>query len=83
MPFFAHRLLVAILDLYTLAVIVRLLFSWAPPQARANKFYEFLFLITEPALKPFRKLIPPVSGFDFSPIVLLVLLSFVRRVLWW
>jgi YggT family protein len=34
--------------------------------------------LTEPALRPIRRFIPPIGGMDISPIVLLLLLSFVQ-----
>jgi YggT family protein len=38
-------------------------------------------LVIEPLLKPIRKLIPPAGGFDFSPMVLLILLQVLGRLL--
>jgi YggT family protein len=37
--------------------------------------------IVEPMLSPIRRLIPPVGGFDFSPVVLVVLIKLVERIL--
>ena len=37
--------------------------------------------VVEPMLLPFRQLIPPVGGIDFSPIVLLLLVKLVGTVL--
>jgi len=38
----------------------------------------FLYRITEPALRPIRRIIPPLGGFDLSPIALIILLYFLR-----
>lgn len=38
-------------------------------------------LIIEPLLKPIRKVIPPAGGFDFSPMILLILLQVLGRLL--
>jgi YggT family protein len=38
-------------------------------------------MLTEPALAPIRKLIPPAGGLDFSPMILLILLRIVRGML--
>ncbi len=73
--------LVAVLDLYTIVLIVRIVFSWLPPRSRQGVFYEFLFAITEPVMRPFRRLLPPISGIDFSPIVLIVLLGILKRLI--
>lgn len=42
---------------------------------------DFLYRITEPLLRPIRNLIPAVSGMDLSPMVLILLVFFVRNLL--
>jgi len=43
-----------------------------------NQIAGFLDAITRPLLEPFRRIIPPLGGIDVSPIVVLLLLQFVR-----
>jgi YggT family protein len=38
----------------------------------------FLYRMTEPVLRQVRRVIPPIGGFDLSPMVLIILLYFVR-----
>ncbi len=38
-------------------------------------------LVIEPLLNPIRRLIPQTAGFDFSPMILLILLQVVGRLL--
>lgn len=38
--------------------------------------------IVEPALKPFRKILPDLGGIDISPILLILLLDFAKRALY-
>jgi YggT family protein len=42
---------------------------------------EFLYRITEPALRPIRNLLPNLGGIDISPVILILLLLFVQRLL--
>ena len=42
---------------------------------------DFLFSITEPALRPIRNLLPNLGGVDISPIILILLLLFISRLL--
>lgn len=71
---FLRRLLIAVLEVYSLVLVVRIVFTWLSPRHRRNEFYRFLQAFTDPALKPFRGLIPPIKGIDFSPILLFILL---------
>ncbi len=41
----------------------------------------FLYRITEPALRPLRRLIPPLGGIDLSPMILIIALYFIRDVI--
>jgi YggT family protein len=43
---------------------------------------DFLYRVTEPALRPIRRIIPTLGGIDVSPIVLILLLWFVQQELW-
>jgi YggT family protein len=36
---------------------------------------RFLWDVTEPLLAPVRRLLPPMSGMDFSPLVVIILLQ--------
>jgi YggT family protein len=66
--------------LYTLAFIARALLSWM----RISYYHpvvRFLIRITEPVLAPLRRYIPPVGGLDFTPMVALIILGFVRELL--
>ena len=73
-------LLVQLIDLYSLIVLVSVVMSWIrlPPTNPVNQLVEAL---TEPALTPIRRVLPPTSGLDFSPMVLLVGLQLLRGLL--
>jgi YggT family protein len=49
-----------------------------------NQVYDLLNVVhnlTEPVLGPIRRLIPPLIGLDFSPIIALILLDLVQQVI--
>ena len=41
----------------------------------------FLYRLTEPLLRPIRRVLPLIAGVDLSPLVLILLLMFVRNLL--
>lgn len=72
-------LTVALLDLVrysiyilTFAVLVQAVMSWFNTY---SPFKPVLDALTRPFLRPFRRVIPPIGGFDLTPLVLLVLLQ--------
>jgi YggT family protein len=56
------------------ALVVQAVMSWFRSH---SPFAPVLEALTRPFLRPFRKLIPPMGGFDLTPLVLLVLLQVV------
>jgi YggT family protein len=43
-----------------------------------NAVGRFLYQITEPILRPIKRVVPPLGGIDISPLILLLLLGFLR-----
>ena len=70
-----------IIELYTLVVFVSVVMSWMRLPA-SNPIAQFVHTLTEPALAPIRRLVPPVGGLDFSPMILLVGLQLLSRMLY-
>jgi YggT family protein len=44
---------------------------------------DFLYRVTEPALRPIRSMLPNLGGIDISPIVLIIGLLFLERIIFW
>ncbi|HEY8686996.1 MAG TPA: YggT family protein [Chloroflexota bacterium] len=60
------------------AIIIRALMSWIMPQDGSG-LTRVLLDITEPILAPIRRVLPPVAGIDFSPILALILVQLVSQ----
>lgn len=69
-----------IINLLILFVFLHAVGSWIP-SIRENKFYTTLDRLISPLLDPIRKLVPPVSGLDFSPLLLLFILYLIKHLL--
>ncbi len=73
----------AILWLLTAAqwiVIIAALVSWVSPDPR-NPIVRFLWGVTEPLFRPFRRLVPPsrTGGIDLSPLFVLLIIYLLTR----
>jgi len=66
-------------EVYSFLIIAQVLMSWVPHD-RYHPVFRFIEEVTEPVLRPFRRLIPAVGGIDFSPIIALMAVEIVRRV---
>ena len=72
-------LISSLLDLYSFVVFAAIVMSWLQLDRR-NPLATFVFGLTEPVLDPIRRLLPPMGGLDFSPMVLLFILQALKRV---
>jgi YggT family protein len=84
-----HWLIDEVLWLYTWVVILSVILSWLVAfnvintrNAFVHQVGDFLYRATEPVLRPIRNVLPNLGGIDLSPLVLILLLVFVRRLLW-
>jgi YggT family protein len=78
--------IVMALDLYWWIIIASAIFSWLYAFNVVNSKNQFvgsignmLYRLTEPALRPIRRFMPDLGGVDISPIILLLILFFVRQ----
>ena len=58
------------------ASLIRVIMSWVNPQLQ-NPVADLLRIVTEPALNLGRRIIPDISGFDFSPYIIMVILKLI------
>jgi YggT family protein len=67
-------LLAQLVQIYILLIFGRVIFSWFPISRGSpmESVYSFLYTVTEPVLGPVRRALPPLGGFDLSPIVVMV-----------
>ena len=72
------RILATILMLYWYVMLARVLMSWFNPSPH-NPIVDAIYRLTEPVLGPIRRLLPPMGGFDLSPLVVFVILLFLQR----
>jgi YggT family protein len=68
-----------VLWLYMWLVIIRALISWVSPDPW-NPVVQFLSRATDPVLRPIRRRLP-MSPIDFSPLIVIVAIEFLRRFL--
>jgi YggT family protein len=71
------KLVVLALNLYTFALFVQAILSWVGPGVNTPAG-SILWSMNEPLLRPVRRAIPPMSGLDLSPLVVILLLQFVN-----
>ncbi|MCC5980811.1 MAG: YggT family protein [Oceanicaulis sp.] len=78
--------IIPLLNLLVLVVFINVIMSWLvafnvvnPRNQFVNTVWRLTSAITEPLLSPIRRILPPLGGIDLSPIILLLLIFFIRE----
>jgi len=75
------KILDILLTLYTWIIIAQAVISWVRPDPY-NPIVRFLANVTEPVLRPIRRRLPVFwGGFDFSPLLVLLVIVFLQEFL--
>jgi YggT family protein len=76
------------LVLYIWVLIAAVVFSWLATLKVADTrnqaiamIGEFLIRVTEPGLRPIRNAVPKLGGIDISPVILFLIIMFIRYVI--
>ena len=76
------------LNIYIWIVIAAAIFSWLVAFHVVNTrnqvvgmIGQFLYRITEPALRPIRNFLPNLGGIDISPVILFLIIIFIQKVI--
>lgn len=74
------KLIILSNNLFFFAILIKIILSWVAPH-NVNPITMLLHTLSEPILRPFRRIIPPLGGLDISPIFAIVLIQAVNIVL--
>lgn len=75
-----YYLIVFLARVLNIIILADIVLSWIPIDRR-NPIVVFVHEITEPLLGPIRRVMPSIAGFDFSPIVAIIIIEVAERVL--
>ena len=78
-------LIITVLDIYKWVLIASAILSWLLAfdvlNTRNRLVYsinDFLWKVTEPALRPIRRILPNLGGVDVSPVILILIIWFIQ-----
>jgi YggT family protein len=79
------RLVDTLITIYIWLLIAQAVLSWLVAFGVVNRYNravatigDFLWRVTEPVLRPIRRVLPDLGGIDISPVILILLLWFLR-----
>ena len=76
------KLMATLLLTYFFLIIASVIMSWVGGRMR-HPVVPIVYQLTEPVLRPFRRIIPPIAGIDLSPLFALIAIRFLLLLLGW
>lgn len=73
-------LIALVINVFIFAILIQVIISWVNPGAY-NPATSLLYSLTEPLLRPARRLIPPIGGLDLSPMAAMIGLYLLQMLL--
>jgi YggT family protein len=80
--------LLIVLQLYTYVIVIVAILSWLVAFNVINIYNDFvravwntLNALTEPLLRPIRRILPNMGGIDISPIILILLIVLIQDII--
>lgn len=71
------ELVALVINIYIGAILIQAVISWINP-GTYNPVVTLLHALTAPLLRPARRLLPPISGLDLSPLLVLIALQVLK-----
>lgn len=71
-------------QIFSFLILARVIISWVRPNPYHptwGPIIRVIFQVTDPIMEPVRRLMPPMGGLDFSPIIVLLGLDILRRLI--
>jgi len=67
-------------NIFLFSILIMVILSWVSPGGY-NPAIGLLYSLTDPVMKPFRKMIPPMGGLDLSPMIVMVVIVLLQMLL--
>ncbi len=82
MTYALFRVLATLTNFYQILIVIWCILTWIPTSGGiVDDIRRVLGSLVQPYLEIFRRLIPPIGGFDFSPVVAIVAINLIMRAL--
>jgi len=74
------QLIALLLNVYMISILIQIILSWVGPGSY-NPVTATLYALNEPVMRPARRILPPISGIDLSPILVFLAIGLLKILL--
>ncbi len=75
------ELLALAINIFLFSIFIQVIMSWINPMGGYHPVMSLLYSLNEPLMRPARRLLPPISGIDLSPMLVLLGLQVLKMLL--
>ena len=75
------QLIKLVLDLLFFSILIQVILSWINPGTNHNPGIALLHALNEPLMRPAKRVLPPMSGLDLSPLLVIIVLQLLTMLL--
>lgn len=75
------QLIKLVLDLLFFSILIQVILSWVNPGTSYNPGVALLHALNEPLMRPAKRVLPPISGLDLSPLLVIIVLQLLTMLL--
>ena len=68
------------LNIYFFSILVQVILSWVAPH-QYNPVVALIHQLNDPLMRPLRKIMPQMGGFDFTPMIAIILIQLSKMIL--
>ena len=68
-------------NIFYVLIILRIFMSWIPSIDWEQQPVKFVRIVTDSYLTVFQRLVPPLGGLDFSPIIAIIVLQILQSII--
>ena len=74
------KLIALLLNVYMFSILIQIVLSWVGGGGH-NPLVSLLYSLNEPVMRPARRILPPISGIDLSPILVFLAIGLLKILL--
>jgi YggT family protein len=76
---FLRAIASAFINFFILVIFIAVILSWVAMGTGYNPAFDVIRQLSDPVIRPVRQIVPPLGMFDLSPMIVLFLLYFLKR----
>lgn len=76
---FVREVAASVINFFILVIFISIILSWVAMGTGYNPMMDVIRQLSDPVIRPVRQIVPPLGMFDLSPMIVLLVLYFIKE----